>query len=249
MFTIESILFSLVVMVTYFVEGIVGFGATIFALPIISIFIPLKTAIPLMTNMGIAAPAFVAVRDRRHLPKEEFLRVLKLTLLGLPIGMLCFSFLPERILRTILSVFMIFVGTKNLYQHFSKKNAEEKPISKNTLLFYRFMVFFGGIVQGAFSCGGPFIVIYLSKFVKDKTQFRTTLATLWVLLNSIVLVKNFIIGIETVSILTTTLIAVPLVYVSLYLSNIVHKKCNGEQFLAFVNVILLLSGIMMFLRR
>lgn len=245
MFDINNILFSLTVMCTYFIEGIVGFGSTILAIPIVTIFTPFRVSVPVMTNMGVAAPAFMVIRDHRYICRREFIKIFRVMILGLPIGMLSFSLLPERLLKVLLGILMAAVAIKNIYTHFSANSSSEPHISTRRKYLYYIMVFFGGIVQGAFSCGGPFVVIYASKFILDKTEFRATLQALWLSMNIMVLIKNIALGFINTQVITITVMSIPLIYLSLFLSNMVHKKIGGRQFSLFVNLVLLLSGVLM----
>ena len=58
----------------------------------------------------------------------------------------------------------------------------------------KLLLFCGGIIQGAFGTGGPFVVIYSSKALPDKKVFRVTLSLLWLSMNSIRLLKWGICG-------------------------------------------------------
>lgn len=241
----DAVLFCLVVMTTYFVEGIVGFGSVIAALPILSLFLPFKTAVVSMTNLAIFAPGLVVARDWKQVDWKQYRIIMLPMLVGLPIGMLCFSYFPERTLKVLLGVFLLFVAGKYFVGRFRHASSTEKPVSKPMLVLYYLFLFAGGIIQGAFSSGGPFVVIYAARFIPDKTRFRCTLAALWVTLSTIVLVKNIILGFITPQVVLLTLASIPFVFLSIHFSNIVHKRVSGGQFMVLVNLILLLAGALM----
>ncbi len=240
----EVILFGLIVMVTYFIEGLIGFGGTIIALPLASEVIGLKMTVPILTIVVLVASIIIAYRDRDAINKKEFFIISCLMLLGLPIGMVLFRVLPEEPLKLALGIFMIFVGIKGLIE-MNKKVVSEKAITP----FWRFVsyatIFLGGIIHGAFTAGGPFVVVYATRNIKDKTSFRATLCALWATLNTVMLGVNIVNNEITPAVIFISIITVLLVTISIKVSNIVHKKINADSFSKFVYAALILSGILM----
>ena len=70
--------------------------------------------------------------------------------LGLPVGMWAFDVLPERPLKVILGLFMLYVSIKGLaeiYRPHLKAQATRPASGKRMLIFYG-LLFCGGIMQG-----------------------------------------------------------------------------------------------------
>ena len=242
----QIIAFSVVVMCAYFIEGLIGFGGTIMALPIASAIAGLKVTVPVMTIVVLIASIVIAVRDFKHINKKEFIKITSLMVLGLPIGMWLFSALPERPLKVALGIFMIIVAVKGLYEgRKPAKVVEVKNKSKYIGIIHNIVLFLGGIVHGAFTCGGPFVVVYATSNIKDKSSFRATLCALWATLNAIMLSINIFRGEITSGIVIMSLITMIFVIIAIVVSNIVHKKINGDSFTKFVYVALFVSGILM----
>lgn len=246
----EVILFSVIVMCSYFIEGLIGFGGTIIALPLASAVIGLKLTVPVMTIVVLLASIVIAVRDFKHINKKEFVKITFLMVIGLPIGMWMFTYLEERPLKILLGIFMLIVAAKGLYDTTYKKKIESIKVGneKNTgiiKLFNKVILFLGGVIHGAFTCGGPFVVIYATKHIKDKSSFRATLCALWATLNIIMLSINVFKGEITTDILAISSITMAFVIIAIILSNIVHKKIKGESFTKFVYISLTVSGILM----
>ena len=242
----QVISFSMVVMCAYFIEGLIGFGGTIMALPIASAIAGLKVTVPVMTVVVLIASVVIAIRDFKHIDKKEFIKITSLMVLGLPIGMWLFSSLPERPLKVALGIFMIIVAMKGLYDGRKKvEEKTEKAKSKYIEIIHSIVLFLGGIVHGAFTCGGPFVVVYATSNIKDKSSFRATLCALWATLNAIMLSINIFRGEINSGIMTMALITMVFVIIAIVVSNIVHKKIKGDSFTKFVYVALFISGILM----
>ena len=103
----------------------------------------------------------------------------------------------------------------------------------------------GGIIHGAFTCGGPFVVVYATRNIKDKSSFRATLCALWATLNAIMITIDALSGMITGDILKISTITMIFVSIAIIVSNIVHKKIKGDSFTKFVYIALFISGILM----
>lgn len=289
MSTLSTILFSTVIMLAYFIEGMIGFGGTIIALPLASQIAGIKITVPVLTIVVFLASVVIAIRDFKYLDRKEFIKIAFLMVLGLPIGTWLFASLPERPLKLTLSVFMIVIAIKGLVGVYKDKkglkenqdlNLEEDeelqvesiidsigesiaensgiadvdsdniPLvanekSKQNKWLSNLTIFAGGIVHGAFSCGGPFVVVYATNNIKEKSSFRATLCTLWALLNAIMIgIKSFN-GEITAEVIRLSAWTMPFVIVAIIVSNIAHKKLKGDSFTTFVYIALFISGILM----
>lgn len=240
---ISILLFGIVVLVTHFLEGITGFGCTVLALPFCVLLAGIKTAVPTLIILAWILALYVIIVDFKNIVWKEFLRIVCFVGIGLPIGIILFSYLPEGILKTILGIFMILVAVRGLYTSFNT-NVKIVKLNKHIL---NFVLFLGGIIHGAFGSGGPFVVIYASKALKNKSNFRATLCTLWFTLNSIIIVKNISSGTINAPVLKLLLCSIPFLVVGMLLGNKAHNKFNETLFTRTIYAVLLVSGFFMFI--
>lgn len=236
------ILFGVVVLITHFLEGITGFGCTVIALPFAVLLVGVKTAVPVLTVLSLILSSYILFIDHKKIVWKAYLKVIALVGLGLPFGMMAYSYLPEDILKKVLGVFMILVAIRGLYNSVGIKE-KTKNLGKmvlNTLLFL------GGIIHGAFSTGGPFVVIYAAQTLKDKRNFRATLSAVWVTLNSIIALRIFINGGFTKEACTFLLGSLPFLIVGMILGNKAHNKVKDKTFKKIIYIVLFISGFFMF---
>lgn len=242
----QIILFSVIVMSAYFIEGLIGFGGTIIALPLASAVIGLKLTVPILTIIVLIASLVIAIRDFKYIEKKEYIKITIFMVFGLPIGMWLFEFLPERPLKIFLGIFMVVVAIKGIYNGFDKKESNNKQVNYNKInIINSITLFLGGIIHGAFTCGGPFVVVYATTKIKDKSSFRATLCALWATLNAIMISIDVIKGEITGDVIKISAITMIFVVVAILVSNILHKKLKGSSFNKFVYTALLISGILM----
>jgi uncharacterized membrane protein YfcA len=241
--SILFILFGVVVLITHLLEGITGFGCTALALPFCTLLVGIKTAVPALVILAWILALYVIIIDHKHIVWRQFGKILLLVILGLPIGIILFSYMPETILKIVLGVFMILVATRGIYFNFKKipSSGQIPGFLLNILLFL------GGIIHGAFGSGGPFVVIYATKNLPQKSNFRATLCTLWFTLNSIIIIKDWSAGALTSSVINLLFISLPFLIAGMILGNVVHGKLNEKIFTKMIYVVLLVSGLFMFL--
>lgn len=240
---ITIILFGIVVLISHFLEGITGFGCTVLALPFCILLVGVKTTVPVLMILAWLLALYVIIIDFKKIVWKEFLNILLFVGIGLPIGIYMFSNLNDKILKLILGMFMILVALRGLYSVF-KKNSNIKPMNKYLL---NFILFLGGIIHGAFASGGPFVVIYATRALKNKSNFRATLCTLWFTLNTVIITQNIVKGSITFPMMKLLLYSLPFLAAGMILGNIAHKKVNEDIFIKIVYGVLFISGFFMFI--
>ena len=177
--SLKIILVGIVVLITHCLEGITGFGCTVLALPFIVLLLGVKTAVPVLVVLAWVLAGYIILRSRKHIRWKEFGYIILFVGLSLPVGIVLFDYCPEKALLAVLAVFMVGVGTHGFYKTVKHKPQEggvmdvvAKPehnwLSRSSLLL-------GGMVHGAFGTGGPFVVIYATRALPEKTLFRVTL--------------------------------------------------------------------------
>ncbi|SKA93618.1 hypothetical protein SAMN05443428_11447 [Caloramator quimbayensis] len=234
------ILFGLVVLITHFIEGITGFGCTVLALPFCTMLVGLKTAVPSLIIIALFMAIYVVVISYKDIVWKAYLKIIFFVLIGLPIGIHFFSILPENILKKILAVFMILVSIRGIYTSYkSIKLRELNPIILDLTLFL------GGCIHGAFGSGGPLLVIYSARALKDKSNFRATLCMVWATLNSIIVYRYFSNNVLNSNIYRIVLYSLPFLILGAILGNIAHHKIQDKYFSKIVYAVLLISGIFM----
>lgn len=237
----HNILFMAIVAIAFIIEGLVGFGGNLIALPLANLYLPMRVAVPALTIVSLII-AIVRVCQRwRAISRPDYLKIMAGMLIGLPIGMLLLGYLPEKALKMFLGIAMIIVGIKGLYDILRGVKKEEAKHKWPLLL----ALLLGGILQGAFACGGPFVVIYATAILKDKDSFTATLFAIWLTTNSLITAKDFFVGNLTAEVVLLVLASLPAIIVALGLSSWIGKRLDGEKFSSVVYGILIIAGFLM----
>ena len=249
--TLRILCVGLVVFCTFTLESIAGFGSTVLALPFIIMLIGMRFAVPFLSLLGLLLAAFVVMRSWRQFRVREYLFIVFHVGLGIPLGIYLMEKLPKQQLIALLVLFMFIVGIRGLVSLWqARKNREELATgapAKNLLM--RLVLFFGGIIHGAFTTGGPFVIIYASRALPQKAEFRGTLSSLWLTTNIVMLIRWFTTGVIFESALLKTLLyALPFVIGGMSFGDYLHRRVNEYYFKVLVYSVLLVSAALLLCR-
>ena len=94
------------------------------------------------------------------------------------------------------------------------------------------------------SMGGALIHVYALTRIKDKSAFRATMVSVWLITNTIsMLFRLFVLKAYTKEIWYAVLYSVPLVIVAFIIGNRLHHKISDKRFVNLVYSIQLVSGL------
>lgn len=238
------ILLGVIIFFAMGLEGITGFGGTVLALPFLSMLLPVKTAVCIVPLMSVCWGLIVIAQSWRLIAWRQLLTILIFAALGIPLGIWGLNILPEAALKCVLGAFVILAAIKGFYtsRHpASEPDAQSSPLRKAVTCL---ILTLGGVFQGAFACGGPLFVIYVSREIRDKSAFRVTLSCVWVICNIAIFIRNLAVGgVYPTGFWGLWLCLVPFFLCGALLGNVLHKRVNIEVFTLLTNIILLLAGV------
>jgi uncharacterized membrane protein YfcA len=113
-----------VLLFTFALRGSLGFGGAV-GLPLLALVIPVKVLAPAWSLIGIASSAAIIGRDREHVAKREFLRLLPGCALGIAAGLFFFKTLDAVLLARALGAFIILYAIYSLWM--STRPADSAP--------------------------------------------------------------------------------------------------------------------------
>lgn len=236
--------FAFVVLLSMTVNGIVGFASNVIALPILSHFMDLTTAVTILAVIATVQGAVLAVQMRKHIIWKIALVMVAINIVGMPVGMYLVRALPEQQTKLILGLFVLFVAVRQIYYEYQTRATEEQYDGKvfNRNLFF---VLLSGMVNGAFACGGPLTVIYLSKLRLPTEEYRATNFAFGVPAMAIPAIQKIAMHQYVGSLWPFLLAGGAMVALSVVFSNILIQRINRKQFQFLVNGALVLSGLLM----
>jgi uncharacterized membrane protein YfcA len=230
-----------VVMVAYTVFGLTGFGATAITVPILAHFLPVTYLVPTVALIDLVSSISVGTAAREHLARDELKRILPWMLLGFVLGVTVLVGVPERYLRVALGVFASVVG---LYGMFNPRLV--KTISRWWAVPAGLV---GGSIATVFGAGGPIYATYLSGRLADKSQVRSTVATL-ISISAFVRALLYALSglLLHVAIFAGALALGPFAWAGVKIGHRVHVGLSQEQMRRAVGALLVLIGASLLMR-
>lgn len=226
---------ALIVLLSYSVYGLTGFGAAIVGIPLMAHLFPLRFAVPMMLVFDLCAGLMFGLRDRKHMSRPELLWLAPFVLFGMVIGITLLIKVDERWLLMLLGAFVLLYALRNLLT----KNVP-KPISRRWALPAGVI---GGSLTSMYGTGGPLYVLYLAGRVADKSTLR---ASLGILIFSTALVR---LGLFTgsgfyaqASLLPLAFALAPFAFLGYLLGSRLHTRLPAQRASQAVWLLLMVGG-------
>ena len=267
--SLRIFLFLLVIIFANIMQTITGFAGTVLAMPFSIILVGSELSRTVLNILGIAASLGVVILNRKAINWKEVLKICAIMLVGMVAGYLIISYanISKQILYFILAGFVLLFTVIGCYTTFIKKEKKEEvdetqlldnqdqasltkePIYK-AILWYALLVV-AGVVHGMYVCGGPLLIIYATKKLKDKDEFRSTLSMVWVVLNIVNLVRdilfgNFVTGDPKMTFIVLAM-ALGVLTAAVVIGNLIAKRLNRKTFMIITYVLMAISAISLIL--
>ena len=244
----KQVLFYLVILISNIIQGITGFAGTILAMPPSLMLVGYDMAKPVLNVLGILAGVYVFITSRKHVCYKELKKVVTVMMVGILTGIFLKSLFQgnEAVLYSLLGIFIILLSIQGFYQIVKKKGLEanQEIDSKKTSKWSSFALLSGaGIVHGMFVSGGPLLIGYLSKRLRDKKSFRATISTVWIILNTIILIDDIRLGLWTKELIKVQVIAVPFFIVGMVIGTKLYAKMSQQVFMKLTYILMFISGV------
>ena len=225
----------------YVVFGLTGFGATAVTVPILAHFLPVTFLVPMVALIDLGSSIAVGSAARAHLSKEELKRLLPWMLLGFLLGVTVLVGVPERYLRLALGIFAAVVGLYGILN--------PKLVHTISALWAVPAGLVGGSIATIFGAGGPVYAAYLSGRLADKSQIRSTAATL---ISISALVRALLYAatglLLHVTIFAGAAVLAPFAWAGVKIGHRIHLGLSQEQMRRCVGALLVLIGASLLVR-
>lgn len=233
--SMKELLFLLVLFVSNVIQAITGFAGTVLAMPPSVYLLGLDHAKVVLNVMAWLSGLMIAVTGYRHINWKELLKMSAVMLVGMFAGIqICRIVKSENILLTIYGIIIVVVALKNLCIHTEKKLPD---------FILWIVLILAGIIHGMFVSGGALLVIYATQVLKEKEEFRATVAPVWVVLNFFLMVTQFRSGLVGTADIRLICISILPLLIATWLGKKLVCKVSQKVFLNLTYILLLISGV------
>ncbi len=230
---------AIIASIAYAIESIFGFGGTIIFLGISGLFYDFNSLLKLAMIVALASGLAVLIQSYKHLSWKHLMRILIYTIPGAIFGTYLITFFSSDLLIKFFALILIVYGCFNLFF--------PNLIIPNYLK--RGLLILGGIIQGIYTIGGPFVLMGYKDNFSSKQELRSTMAGYFFTINSIRAIFFMMLGESYVDIIFSYYPIAILVMVSVWLGYFIHKKIPEILFRKLIIIAITLIGILILLTK
>lgn len=223
----------------FFVQTVIGFAASVIAVPIILSVCKLSDAVAIMAVLLFVFSFILVLKNYKEMDKKMLFEMGIGIILGIIVGVVVLKHTNPAILKKGLGIFVVLYALYSLNQ--------QKTIAIFNKLGFLFS-FVGGIFSGLYTTGGPVYVTYIANKLSKASNLRATIIGVMGISNFArlpILVANNLVPFYCIKV---ALFVSPLFVLSLYLGHIIYPKIDENLFKRIVLAVLLISGLILILK-
>ena len=237
----ESYLFlALIAFCAGFIQGLSGFGSVLLSLPLLVLFLEVKTAIPVVALFGVALSIFLLVQLRQHWDWKKVYPLCLGSIPGAPVGVWFLNQTEAQFIQWTVGVVLIAYALYSLLL---------KPAARATGTTWAYLCgFIAGCLGGAISASGPPVIVYTSLQSWSKDQIKVTLQGFFVISGIVVIIFQAIGGLVTERVLWYFLTALPLLLGGTWVGSLLYGRMKEETYRKILLILMGLLGLFMILK-
>jgi uncharacterized membrane protein YfcA len=233
--SVQIVNFAIIVTFAVFVQAVAGFGLPMVATPVLVALFGIRAAVPLLAIIILELQILMIVRYRTALDFHTVWRISAAAILGIPIGVLFLSRIPEVMTITLLGVILIIYVVYSLFNF-------PVPELKKTIWAYIFG-FLSGMGGGAYNMAAPPMIIYADTQRWEPRLFKANLQGCFLIITVVAILTHYLSGNINADVLTNSLIAIPFVLIGSLAGFYLDRFINPAIFRKIVLGLLLILGI------
>ena len=187
MFNIKDLIVFIILFGANLLQAITGFAGTLISMPPTIKLIGVGEAKALLNAIAQISSLMIVCTGFKHINWKEFTRMFICMIIGMAAGIKIFEIFPLHQLLILYGIMIIAIAIKKLL--FSRTNTDKASYNSKTSsehgstsiskLFMLIILLTAGIIHGMFVSGGALLVVYAAAVLKDKEEFRATIAMIW----------------------------------------------------------------------
>ena len=233
-----------ILFVSTFIHSTLGFGQALIAMPLLAMVVELKTATPLVAFVLMTIAAVILLRNWRVVDLNAAWRLVLSSCFGIPVGLFLLKDVPEDLMQVFLGIVVILFSLYNLANRHLKM-IDLRRVGGGSMLAYLFG-FVAGVLGAAYNTSGVVITVYATLRDWDPDRFRSTLQGYFVLTGLLILASHGLAGLWMPYVLRLYGTSLPLILVGIFLGGKLSRFIPQRQFDGYVNVGLLVMGVLLF---
>ena len=234
-FLAEYLLVGGVIFLAALTQSITGFGFAIVSMSFLPKIIGLQTAVPLVTLVSVIGNITIWFSYRRDYSFQAVKQLIIASLIATPVGVYLLDYIPEAIALKGLGI--IILG----YILYDWLNLN-LPNFKSSIWAYLFGTL-SGILNGAYTVGGPPVIIYANCRRWHPQEFKANLTAVFFFSSLLAVLAHGWQGNITISVRQLAIYSFPGFAIGLWLGIILSHQINPLIFRRITLALLFVAGL------
>lgn len=220
-----------------FIQGVTGFGSALLAIPLLTLFIDIRVAIPLTMLGSLIITIYLFIQLKSHVSRARVLPLCFSAPPGIIIGVTLLKSIPSQQISIAMGG---LITTYCLYSLFAQ------PTPRDLHRGWSYAAGFAtGLIGAAFSAGGPPAIIYTTLSNWSKDEIKATLTSFFLFNSCLIITAYAITGLITSQVINLFLLSAPFVLLGTMLGSFYYNRLPRDGYLNIVFLLLGLMGVLM----
>lgn len=243
MFNIKDLIVFIILFGANLLQAITGFAGTLISMPPTIKLIGVGEAKALLNAIAQISSLMIVCTGFKYINWKEFAKMFICMIIGMAAGIKIFEIFPLHQLLILYGIMIIAIAIKKLLFSRTSKAASQNdmPLPQWFMLI---ILLAAGIIHGMFVSGGALLVVYAAAVLKDKEEFRATIAMIWLTTGCYMTGTQIMLGNFNTHVIMLLIVGVVPVFVGTFIGTKLVKKIPQDVFMKLTYVLLLLSGAM-----
>ena len=215
-------------------QSISGFGFSLLAMPLLSIFVDIQDAVVIATLCGIFTNAVHLRKDFQLVERSIARRISLSALIGMPLGVVVLSVFSATQMRAIIGaviVVLVFLMMRNFILKTENTNVDIV------------LGAFSGLLATSVSTNGPPLVFLLQSKQLDPWRLRATLAYVFTISGCASFIVLMIAGKGSIEAFQYAMLSLPAMYLGTVIGRKARLRVTQEAFKRLMYVLLLATAV------
>jgi uncharacterized membrane protein YfcA len=221
------------------IQGLTGFGSSLLAMPLLTLFIDVKSAVPLSILNSVIITLYLSYKLKGHMEARKILPLIIGSLPGIYFGATFLKSMDSEVIKLLLGLLIISYG---LYSLLSKPQAR-----KIKSLWAYLSGFSAGFIGSAFSAGGSPVIIYTTLTGWPKEIIKATLTGFFLFAAIAIASVHAATGLTDAAVIKYFSASALFSFAGVYMGSILYEKVDNQGYIRAILITLIILGLMMFL--
>jgi uncharacterized membrane protein YfcA len=216
------------------IQGFSGFGSVLLALPLLALFLDMRTVVPLVSLYGLFLTVVLFIQLRTSVRWDTVRVLVAGSLPGVPAGVFLLKVVQAFVIEGLAGVILIFFSLVRLFL----KSSGELTGKRWGVLFG----FLGGCLGGAIGASGPPVIVYTAIQPWDKDAIKSTLQAFFLFSGILVVLFQAVSGLVTAPVLRFFAAGFPFLMAGTFTGSFFYGSVRTEGYQKILFVLLVLLG-------